>query len=240
MNENRPLTIENRWDVLYRDYPEVYEAFASIPKTPSWLDVVDRLFHLKGKTILDVGSGTGLSTFDLASRAAWVTGVEPEAAMRAIALEKLAEQKIANVRFVPGRAQALPIEDHAVDMVTAITLASLNSQENIAGFAREAQRVVKPGGTIVALDIAPRWYGGELASVILGKNRQLEDETLRDEVLGKMEFQHKDFYNLQEYGTLDHIVATYGFIFGQAAIDYLRAHQKTTIKWKWRIHYKKA
>ena len=240
MNDNRPLTIENRWDVLYRDYPEVYEEFGSIPKTPSPFAVIDRLFHLKGKIILDVGSGTGLSTFEMAHYAAWVTGVEPEENMRKIAVKNAAGQKIANVNFLPDFAEALPLEDHSVDMVTAITLASLYSQENIVAFAREALRVGKPGGTVLALDIAPRWYGGELAPVILGKAGELEDETQRDVVLGKLDFRRKDFYNLQDYGTLDKIVATYGFIFGQAAIDYLRAHHKTTIKWKWRIHYKQV
>jgi ubiquinone/menaquinone biosynthesis C-methylase UbiE len=240
MQNERPLTIENRWDIFYRDYPEIYEEFGCIPKSPSAFDVIDRLFHLKGKTVLDVGSGTGLSTFDLARRAAWVTGVEPEENMRRIALKNAAEQNITNVNFLSGWAEALPVQDQSVDMLTAITLASLYSQENIAAFAREALRVVKPGGIVMALDIAPRWYGGDLAPVILGKNRQLEDETLRDEVLEKLDFRHKDFYNFQDYGTLDHIVATYGFIFGQAAIDYLRAHHKTTIKWKWRIHYRQV
>jgi len=238
MNDNRPLTIENRWDVLYRDYPEIYEEFGRVPKTPSAFTVIDRLFHLKGKTILDVGSGTGLSSFELARCAAQVTGVEPEENMRKIAVKHAAEEKIDNVNFLPGWAEAIPLEDQSVDIVTAITLASLHSQENIAAFASEALRVVKPGGMVLALDIAPRWYGGELASVILGKARKLEDETLRDVVFGKLDFRYKDFYNFQDYGTIDKIVATYGFIFGQIAIDYLHAHHKTTIKWKWRIHYK--
>jgi ubiquinone/menaquinone biosynthesis C-methylase UbiE len=160
--------------------------------------------------------------------------------MRRIALKNVAAQNIGNVTFLPGRAEALPLEDDSCDMVTAITLASLHNEENIAAFAREALRVVKPGGTVLALDIAPRWYGGELAPVILGKDRKLEDETRRDVVLEKLDFRYKDFYNLQDYETLDKIVATYGFIFGQAAIDYLRANHKTTIKWKWRIHYKQA
>ena len=176
----------------------------------------------------------------MARCATYVIGVEPEENMRKIAVNNAARQKIDNVFFLPGWAEALPLEDHSVDMVTAITLASLYSQENIAAFAREALRVVKPGGTVLAVDIAPGWYGGELAPVILGKAKKLEDETLRDLILGKLDFRHKDFYNLQDYGTLDKIVATYGFIFGQAAIDYLHTHQKTTIKWKWRIHYKQA
>ena len=32
----RPESLEGRWDILYRDYPEVYEEFGRIPKVPAW------------------------------------------------------------------------------------------------------------------------------------------------------------------------------------------------------------
>jgi len=30
----KPETIENRWDILYRDYPEVYEVFSLVKRRP--------------------------------------------------------------------------------------------------------------------------------------------------------------------------------------------------------------
>jgi hypothetical protein len=33
----RPETIENRWDILYEKYPEVYDEFASVPYKPDWV-----------------------------------------------------------------------------------------------------------------------------------------------------------------------------------------------------------
>jgi hypothetical protein len=54
-----PATIDNAWDVLYRDYPEVYDAFVSIPYRPGALQVLRERFDLTGKTVLDLGAGGG-------------------------------------------------------------------------------------------------------------------------------------------------------------------------------------
>ena len=62
---------------------------------------------------------------------------------------------------------------------------------------------------------------------------------IRDETFTVLGFKHRDFYTFQEFDSLDHIISTYGFIFGKKAIEYLRVHNKTTIKWKSRIYSKK-
>ena len=46
-------TIEHRWDILYRDYPEVYERFASFPYTPPWISLVTNRFDLDGNEVVD-------------------------------------------------------------------------------------------------------------------------------------------------------------------------------------------
>src|SRR5688572_3995739 len=61
-----PETIEHRWDILYRDYPEIYDEFSSFPYTPLDVDIVNRTFPLAGKIVVDCGSGNGKSTFSLA------------------------------------------------------------------------------------------------------------------------------------------------------------------------------
>lgn len=77
-NVQKPESLEGRWDILYRDYPEVYEEFGRIQKVPDLLDVVAARFALEGKTVVDVGSGTGLSTLRLARYAGEVIGIEIE------------------------------------------------------------------------------------------------------------------------------------------------------------------
>ena len=80
--KDRPLSIENRWDVLYHDYPEVYDEFASVPYEPKMVDVLNERLNLIGKTVADVVSGSGRSSIQLAKYAEQVIGVEPEESMR--------------------------------------------------------------------------------------------------------------------------------------------------------------
>ncbi len=237
---NIPETIENQWDIFYRDYPEIYDRFGRIVKRPTAVEMINQHFPLAGKTILDVGSGTGLSTFELASYAHLVIGVEPEEAMRAVAKRYAVEQGITNVRFLGGWAEALPLEDRSVDMVVAITLASLYSEENIVRFAHESERVVKPGGVVLAVDLASRWYGGELAEIILGMPREQMEIDERDRFFPQLGYTCIECFTTQDYGTVENAVQTYGFIFGKKAIDYIRQHQKTIIEWKVNIHYKQT
>ena len=139
MDNQKPLTIENRWDVLYRDYPEVYEEFGRVPYKPALPSKLNNWFHLCSKHILDVGSGTGLSTFDLASYAYRVAGLEPEPGMLDIANQSSHTQGIENVQFVCGRAEDVLLKDSSVELVTAITLASLYTEENIRAFVSQAE-----------------------------------------------------------------------------------------------------
>lgn len=233
-----PESIENRWEILYRDYPEVYDRFGRVPKTPTVVEALHQHFPLTGKTVADVGAGSGLSTFDLARFAARVIGIEPEAAMRELALQAAREQNLSNVTFVEGSAEAMPLPDHSVDAVVGVTLASLYNEENILAFDREAVRVARSGGQVLLVDIARGWYGGELASVIRDKPDDDPYEILHDQTLRACGYEHVDFLTDQDYGTVENIVQTYGFIFGSKAIQYLREHNQTTIRWKFAIHYK--
>lgn len=233
-----PETIENRWDIFYRDFPEIYDRFGRIPKTPTAIEFVNQNFLLTGKTVLDVGSGSGLSTFELAHYASFVTGVEPEEAMRQIAVREAEAQHITNVKFLPGWAETLPLGDRSVDVVIAVTLASLYNEANIKAFITEAERVVCRGGLVLTVDIASGWYGGELAPIILQKPRVQMELTATDVIFPKYGYQALDFFASQDYGSVENAVKTYGFIFGKRAIDYLREHQKSVIQWKISVHHK--
>lgn len=234
MKKTKPESIEGRWDILYRDYPEVYDEFAVVPKTPP-LNLAQK-YHLEGKVIADIGSGTGDSSFDYAKVAKKVIGVEIEKSMLKIA-EKLAEERsINNVRFVLGDARKIPLGDDTVDAVVGATLA-INPPEGFRDFVKESERITKKGGLIILLNIAPGWHGGELHKII-GDDDTWDQKI--DKILADNGFKHEDLFQNQEYGSIDKIVRTYGFIFGKKVIDYLRSHHKTNIRWKSRIRYKKV
>jgi ubiquinone/menaquinone biosynthesis C-methylase UbiE len=115
--EDHPETIEGRWDILYRDYPDVYEAFSSFPYEPDAMSVLMAKFPIGDATVLDIGSGTGKSSFALAEHAREVIGVEPGAAMRAVAERSAAALGVRNIRFLEGDGAAIPLPDETVDAV---------------------------------------------------------------------------------------------------------------------------
>jgi len=230
---SRPESIENRWDILYRDYPEVYEAFSNTPYHPKVYEQLPGIIDLRGKGIADVGAGTGSSSLALARFARQVIGIEREAAMLRQAREKVRETEAQQVTFLSGDALALPLADNSVDLVTGITLA-LYPPEQYRDFIHEGLRVAK--GPVVYLGIPPGWYGGDLNEVI-------EDvEKVDDEVdrifIEEFQFAYQDIFSNQEYGTIEHIVSTYGFIFGKKAIEHLKRENKTAIRWKFRVYWR--
>ena len=229
----RPESIENRWDILYRDYPEVYEAFTNTPYNPPVLDRLAQLFDLRGKRIADVGAGTGSSTFALARDARQVFGIEYERALLWVALDGAHPAVAERVAFLAGDALALPLADDSVDVVTAVTLA-LYPFDQYRAFIREGLRAAR--GPVIYIGIPPGWYGGELYSII--DDPEKEDDTVDRIFLQEFGFACRDIDTVQEYGTLDHIIATYGFIFGKRTIDYLRREQKTSIHWRFRVYWR--
>ncbi len=239
----KPETIENRWDILYRDYPEVYDKFASVPGKSKGKDQIFRIFNLNNKVIADIGSGSGLSTFSLSKLAKRVIGVEPEDAMMKIAVKNTKKKKIKNVEFKKGTAQKIPLKDNSVDVVIAVTCASFYNARNIERFVKEAKRILVNGGYIISVDVAPGWYGGELAPVILGRSRRQKGsdcEIARNEAFTALGFKHRDYYSVKNFGSMNNMVSTYGFIFGSKAIKYIKRHKKSKLKEKIRVYYYKV
>ena len=234
-DKQRPESLEGRWDILYRDYPEVYEEWGKIEKQPDLVALLNGRFCFEGKEIADIGSGAGASTIQLARYADSVVGVEIEQSMNALALSKAQAAGVGNVQFKLGDAERIPLEDGSVDVAIAVTLAG----GDVRKVAAEMERVVRPGGLVLRADVAPGWYGGELNPVITGRPR---DETARkgsrDEILPLLGYSVMDFFLDQDYGTVEKAAATYGFIHGKATIDYIRANRVTSIRWKARVHYK--
>jgi ubiquinone/menaquinone biosynthesis C-methylase UbiE len=231
----RPESIENRWDVLYRDYPEVYEAFSNVPYHPTIYEQLSEIIDLRGKCIADVGAGTGSSSLALARSARQVIGIEREPAMLRQAQQKAQREKAAHVVFLSGDALALPLADDSVDLVTGMTLA-VYPPEGYRDFIREGLRVAK--GPVVYVGIPPGWYGGDLYDVIENPYKDKVDAEVDRIFIEEFQFAHQDIFSDQEYGTVEHIVSIYGFIFGKKAIEYLRREKKTAIRYKFRVYWR--
>jgi SAM-dependent methyltransferase len=110
-----------------------------------------------GRTLVDLGCGSGYWLPGYAGEAALVIGVEPDPGLLA-----LAARRDPRARVVPGSAEHLPLADASADVVHA-RFAYFWPPGCDAGLA-EVLRVLRPGGTLVVVDNDQR--NGEFAGLL--------------------------------------------------------------------------
>ena len=98
--------------------------------------------------VVDLGSGTGLSTRWAATWAGRAVGVEPSDDMRAHAASTTVT-RLDNVDYVSGWSDSTGLPDGAADIVIAVQ--ALHWMEPGATFA-EVARILRPGGVFAAID----------------------------------------------------------------------------------------
>jgi ubiquinone/menaquinone biosynthesis C-methylase UbiE len=137
------------------------------------LAAMRRLAPWNGRTLLDLGCGTGFWLPGYASEAGRVIGVEPDPVPRAKAAERIRDLPRAEV--LPGSAEHLPLADRSVDVVHA-RFAYFLDPGGDAGLA-EVMRVLTPGGSLIAVDNDYRWgqFAGLLAAASKKPPRQTAD-----------------------------------------------------------------
>ena len=110
-----------------------------------------------GRSLLDLGCGSGYWLAGYAGEAAEVIGVEPDPR-----LLPLAAARDPRVRVLHGSAEHIPLDDHSVDVVHA-RFAYFFPPGCDAGLA-EVMRVLRPGGTLVV--IGNDLLAGEFAGLL--------------------------------------------------------------------------
>jgi len=148
------------WDRMSQIYlREVDKRFIPVVE-----QVIARATLQAGERVLDLGTGTGsvaIQAARLVGPDGRVVGTDISADMLALARQRVAELGLANVHLREARAEALPAEDGAFDVI----LASLCFMYVIgrAAAARECARVLRPGGRLVA----SVWAGPEECDIVL-------------------------------------------------------------------------
>jgi SAM-dependent methyltransferase len=167
------------------------------------LAAMRRLAPWDGRTLVDLGCGTGFWLTGYARDAAKVIGIEPDPALRARAASRTRD--LPAVEVMPGSAEHLPLADRSVDVVHARFAyflapgtgggesrpaggASGGRPEGGVGARRgtvggdaglaEVLRVLAPGGSLIVVDNDYRW--GQFAQLLAAASRVAPQRTAND------------------------------------------------------------
>ena len=216
-------TIRRDWERFYGEFPDRYDRFT--PTTDTAVAEVDRLVGLAGMAVLDIASGSGRSSRELARRARSVVGFEPLAGARAYAASRGRAEGIDNVEFLEGTVEQFPdVHGRLFDVAVSIHAAPFLLDDDEAANAEELRAllerlaaVVRPGGAIAFAGTRPPdgpdpWHAVHVNREVMAR---------RDRVLAAAGFEVHDRPISADFGTMDEALATCGFIYGESAIDYL-------------------
>jgi len=238
-------TIDNYWDKYHLvPFLDIYDRFAL--SSVSAVDDMQANYGFSGKRVLDIGGGTGKSAFRIAQYANSVVSIEPLTTFLNFAIRRQKQIGVANVRFIKGIGEDLSqFKDEEFDCAVSVHSFPIIQENTERGkkscdaLVEGCLRVVRPGGYIALVSTTPGWSKDHE----VGGMDSLPDPNIKgpnEELLEPHGFTYRDVRIVIDYGTMEEALATWGFIYGKQAIDYIIDYQVSRFSWSLRIFHRKV
>ncbi|HLN99527.1 MAG TPA: methyltransferase domain-containing protein [Pyrinomonadaceae bacterium] len=145
---------ESEIAAAYNEWAQTYDCVENATRDLAAEVLRQADLKLSGRTIIEVGCGTGRNTEWLASPrsdVSQIVGLDFSAQMLARARERVRDSR---VRFIQHDvSEVWPLADAAADVVMAMLV--LEHLESLPRFFAEAARVLSPGGTLFICELHP-------------------------------------------------------------------------------------
>jgi ubiquinone/menaquinone biosynthesis C-methylase UbiE len=130
--------------IIYNKHPELYDQNTRI----HWdIGEISSMTSLEGKTVADVGAGSGRIAFLVAPVAQTVFAVEPLGSFRTYMKEKALKQGVKNLFVMDGTLDSMPLPGDSLDVLITSNAIGWNLDKELP----EIERAVKPGGSVIHL-----------------------------------------------------------------------------------------
>ena len=205
-------------DDLFKDTAHYYAEYR--PRYPD--ELLDAVLELvpggRGDLLVDWGCGTGEVAIPLSRSFERVTAVDADPDMVAVARRKAAEAGIANVEWITGKAEDVPLEPESCDLITSGSAFHWMARESLSARAYEALRrgrgLVLIGGGSSVWDDNAEWHSVAVRCLRkhLGEPRRAGSGTYEvtkkhEDYLGPAGFRIEDRdYPTEKIWTADQIV----------------------------------
>lgn len=130
--------------IVYNKYPEIYNE--KVKFTWTIKEIIPKEL-LQGKTVADVGAGSGMLSFLVSEFAKIVYAIEPLSSFRSYIKETAEKEKCENIYAIDGFLDAIPLPDNSFDILFTSNAIGWNLEKEL----HEIERVVKPGGHAIHL-----------------------------------------------------------------------------------------
>jgi ubiquinone/menaquinone biosynthesis C-methylase UbiE len=145
------------WQFMNYGYmPDGDEPPVFLPDDPKIQKYPMQMYHylaaradLKGKHVLEVGSGRGGGAKYVAGTFQPTSYIGMDIAQSAVDLSNKIHV-LPNLRFIQGSAESIPLSDNSIDVV--LNVESCHAYGSVDKFLSEVKRVLKPGGYLLLVD----------------------------------------------------------------------------------------